>query len=208
MPNIYADDVVRYFRRKGATGYTEPITYIGAEQRNVTALRNSGVNNLEEQWILGTDSYTEVTEDANGNIIIEKSFHVNDPTPGAVPTDYYKLVTTVYKDGLANRDFYFDGDEIKMPDDINKVIFGDGSLSYPDLNTLYGVDWNTFSFVTDTVNIYPANFVTVRTDELYFITNSGATVTPVLTKTVQKKYVKDGANSKVIYKEDVVNHIA
>ena len=208
MPNIYADDVVRYFRRKGSTGFTEPITYLGAEQRNVTALRNSGVNNLEEQNILGSDSYTEISEDAYGNMIIEKSFHINDPTPGAIATDYYKLVTTVYKNGVANADFYFDGDIFKMPDDINRVIFGDGSLMYPDVNTVYGVDWNTFDFVNDTINVYPANFVTVREEELYFITNNGANVIHVLSKTIQKKYVKDGANSKVIYKEDVVNHIA
>jgi hypothetical protein len=205
MPNIYENDVIRYLRRKGATGFTEPVSYLGSEQRFVTALRNSSVNNLEEQYLLGTDTYTEVYEDSDENIIVEKSFHINSDTPGAIYSDYYKLITTVYKDNIDDRSFYFENNKLIMPEDINKVIFGNGSIDYPDLNTLYGVDENTFDFVNDTFNIYPSEFSIVRKDELFFITDSGATIKPVLTKTISKRYEKTGG--KVIYREDITNHL-
>ena len=68
-------EVVRFFRRKSSTGYDSP-TYLGAEQRFVGALRNSGVNNLEEQYILGTDTYTEKYTDSDGNSVVEVSYHI------------------------------------------------------------------------------------------------------------------------------------
>lgn len=203
--NEYTADVVRYFRRKGMSGFTEPITFLGSEQRYVTALRNSGVNNLEEQYILGTDTYTEVYTDKDDNIIVEKSFHINSNN-NSVYTDYYKVKTTVYKDNIQDKDFYFNGDTMMMPDDINTIIFGNGSVSYPDLDTLYGIDSSIFNFNGDTFSVYPSNFITVRKDELFFITNNGATIKPVLTKTISKKYIRDGA--KVVFKEDIVNHLA
>lgn len=205
MASEYEANVVRYFRKKGESGFTEPITFLGAEQRYVNSLRNSGVNNLEEQYILGTDTYTEVYSDADENIIIEKSFHVNSDDESAVYNDYYMVRTTVYKDTISDRDFYFNGDTLIMPDDINKIIFGNGSIDYPELDTLYGVDENLFEFKNDTFNIYSAEFVTVRKDELFFITNNGSTIKPVLTKTISKKYVKDGG--KIIFKEDIENHL-
>lgn len=204
MASEYEADVVRYFRQKGSTGY-EPITFLGAEQRYVNALRNSGINNLEEQYILGTDTYTEVYSDEDDNIIIEKSFHINSNDESAIYSDYYKVKTTVYKDNISDRDFYFSGNELIMPDDINKVIFGNGSVDYPDLDTLYGVDSSLFDFNDDEWDIYSAEFVAVRKDELFFITNSGTTIKPVLTKTISKKYIKDG--KKVVFKEDIENHL-
>ena len=202
----YETDVVRYFRRKGSTGFDEPVTYLGAEQRFVNALRNSNDNNLEEQYLLGTDTYTEVYEDIDGNIIIEKSFHANSNDPAFVYTDYYKVITTVYKDNIEDRDFYFDSNKVIMPDDVNKVIFGNGSVDYPDLNTLYGVDGDIFEFVNSKMNIYSDEFVTVRKDELVFITNNGATIKPVLTKTIKRKAVR-GNGGKVVYQEDIQNHL-
>lgn len=205
MANEYEADVVRYFRRKGSTGFTEPVTFLGAEQRYVNALRNSGINNLEEQYILGTDTYTEVYSDENENIIIEKSFHVNSDDESAIYSDYYKVKTTVYKDNIADRDFYFSGNELIMPDDINKVIFGNGSVDYPELDTLYGVDPDLFEFNEDQWEIYSDEFAIVRKDELFFITDSGATIKPVLTKTISKRYIKDGG--KVVFREDIENHL-
>lgn len=204
MPNIYADDVVRYFRRKSSSGFDEPITWLGAEQRNITALRNSGANNLEEQSLLGTDAYTELYEDINGNVIVEKYFHVNN---NQTYTDYYKLISTVYKEAISNRDVYFDGSEIVLPDDANKVIFGNGSLDYPDLNSLYGVDSDVFSFVEESIHIYPSDYQIIRQDQLFFITNNGNTVTPVATKLLMKKYMQDSGVDKIVFKEDIINHL-
>lgn len=206
MASEYESNVVRYFRKKGNGGFSEPITYLGAEQRYVNALRNSGVNNLEEQFVLGTDTYTEVYTDAEENIIVEKSFHVNSDSESAVYSDYYKVKTTVYKDTISDRDFYFRGNELIMPDDINKIIFGNGSVDYPDLNTLYGVDSSLYRFGDDnSLQIFSADFMIIRKDELFFITNNGATITPVLTKTISKKYIQEG--DKVIFKESIENHL-
>ena len=206
MPNQYESDVVRFFRRKGASGFTEPITFLGAEQRFVNSLRNSGTNNLEEQYILGTDTYTEVYTDEHENIIVEKSFHINS---NDTPSNYYKVKTTVYKEGTEpGRDFYFSGNQLLIPDNINKIIFGNGTIQYPDLDTLYGVDNSIFNFNDDEFLIYLSDYITVRTDELFFIINNGATVKPVLTKTIYKKYEKDeNDNVKIIYKEDITNHL-
>ena len=205
MASEYEADVVRYFRRKGNTGFDEPITFLGAEQRYVNALRNSSINNLEEQYVLGTDTYTEVYTDEDDNIVVEKSFHVNSDADPAIYSDYYKVVTTVYKDTISDKDFYFSGNELIMPDDINKIIFGNGSVEYPELDTLYGVDPNLFDFTGSTWDIYPSEFMIVRKDELFFITDSGAIIKPVLTKTISKKYIKDGA--KVVFREDIENHL-
>ena len=68
-----SNDVIKYLRRKSSSGTFEPISWIGAEQRFVSALRNSGVNNLEEQYIIGTETYTVEYQDENQNDIIEKN---------------------------------------------------------------------------------------------------------------------------------------
>ena len=205
MANNYEANVVRYFKQKGETGY-EPITFLGSEQRYITPLRNSGINNLEEQFVLGTDTYTEVYEDADGNIIVEKSFHVNSDLEPAVYNNYYKVKTTVYKESITEKEFYFDGAQLVMLEDINKIIFGNGSVDYPDLDTLYGVDDSLFNFNNEELDIYAANFMIVRKDELVFVTDNGATEKPVLTKTISKKYI-NGDVEKVAYREDIQNFL-
>ena len=65
----YKAEVVRYLRKKTNGGYTEAPTYLGSEQKFVGALRNSNDNNLEEQFLLGTDCLTTEWED-NGNSYI------------------------------------------------------------------------------------------------------------------------------------------
>ena len=208
MPNIYGTDVVRYFRKKGDSGFTEPPTYLGAEQRYVNALRNSGINNLEEQYILGTCTYTEMYTDSEENEIIEKSFHVNSNDSSPVYNNYYKLVSTIYKDPIVTgEDFYFDEDMLMLPDDPSKIVFGDGSLDYPDLDTLYGVDSNIFDFENNTFNIRSAEFSILRRDQLFFITDNGATATPVLTKITSKRVIRDAGIDKTVFKEDIQNHL-
>ena len=76
MATGHEAEVIRYLKRKSSSGFESP-TYLGAEQRFVSALRNSSVNNLEEQYILGTDTYIETYVDAQGNKIVETSYHIN-----------------------------------------------------------------------------------------------------------------------------------
>ena len=95
-------EVVRFFRRKSSTGYDSP-TYLGAEQRFVGALRNSGVNNLEEQYILGTDTYTEKYTDSDGNSVVEVSYHINDSAHSSRNSEWYGKSTNKIRESHSFR---------------------------------------------------------------------------------------------------------
>lgn len=199
----YTAEVIRYLRRKGSDGFSEPVSYLGAEQRFVGALRNSGLNNLEEQYILGTDTYTETYLDKDGNQIVEKSYHINDSTHSL--TDYYKLVTKTYKDGTMNEDFFFDGDTVKLPDDTNEVIFGNGTDPFTDTAEVYCVNEKTFIEDNGTLKVFPSSYTIIKTEDLYFVTNNGASTVHVLGKVTGRKYVDDG--TKEVVRENVTNYL-
>ena len=202
MANTHTAEVVRFIRQKSENGFDAPITYLGAEQRFVGALRNSNINNLEEQYILGTDTITETYSDEDGNTIIEKSYH----TISGSRTNYYKVKTIIYKDGVVNKDFFFEGNILKLPNDPNENIFGDGSEDFPNINEIYFVDENTFRLKEDgNIDIYPSTFTTIREDKLYYITNNGQDELLVLTKTTGRKYLDDGAREVV--RESIENHL-
>lgn len=205
MANEYTAEVVRYLRRKNSSGY-DPITYLGAEQRFVSGLRNSNVNNLEEQYIAGTDTYTEEYEDSQGNQIIVKSFCKTGTSP-ADASNYYKLVTTKYASALANTDYFFDGATFVMPHDDTQVVFGDGTTAHPSLTTVYGENRNIFNITASgEMDIYPPSLSTLQEDKLYFVT-TGSSEVLVLTKTTGVKFVTEGGISKRIIKESVVNNL-
>ena len=111
MATGHEAEVIRYLKRKSSSGFESP-TYLGAEQRFVGALRNSNVNNLEEQYILGTDTYSETYVDEHGNKIVETSYHINDTIHSL--TDYYKIISTTYTNGIVNEDFFFDNNNLNL----------------------------------------------------------------------------------------------
>ena len=202
MANTHTAEVVRFIRQKSENGFDAPITYLGAEQRFVGALRNSNINNLEEQYILGTDTITETYTDEDGNTIIEKSYH----TISGGRTNYYKVKTIIYKDGVVNQDFFFDEDILKLPNDPNENVFGDGSEDFPNINEIYFVNADTFRLKEDgNIDIYPSTFTTIREDKLYYITNNGQDELLVLTKTTGRKYLDDGARE--VIRESIENHL-
>ena len=201
MATGHEAEVIRYLRRKSSSGFESP-TYLGAEQRFVSALRNSSVNNLEEQYILGTDTYSETYVDEQGNKIVETSYHINDTMHSV--TDYYKIISTTYTNGIINEDFFFDNDSLKLPND--SVLFGDGSTSYPNENELYGESNKTFAIDNSEMKIYPSSYTTIKKEELHYISNNGATDLLVLTKTTGKRYEDDGKREIII--ENITNHIA
>ena len=201
MATGHEAEVIRYLRRKSSSGFESP-TYLGAEQRFVSALRNSSVNNLEEQYILGTDTYSETYVDEQGNKIVETSYHINDTMHSV--TDYYKIISTTYANGIINGDFFFDNDSLKLPND--SVLFGDGSTSYPNENELYGESNKIFAIDNSEMKIYPSSYTTIKKEELHYISNNGATDLLVLTKTTGKRYEDDG--KREIIRESITNHIA
>ena len=202
MANDYTAEVLRYIRRKGASGF-EPVTWLGSEQRFVGALRNSGINNLEEQYVLGTDTYTVTYQDNEGNDIIEKSFCVTPSDTLDGVTDYYKVVSTIYNNPDPNEDYKFDGDSLVFSNVANDVAFGDGSEDYPNLKSIYLLNDDTFSFVENTLDITPSTFTILRKDELYFI-QSDSTELLVLTKVTGEKFTSDG---KKVVREKIINAI-
>ena len=201
MATGHEAEVIRYLRRKSSSGFESP-TYLGAEQRFVSALRNSSVNNLEEQYILGTDTYSETYVDEQGNKIVETSYHINDTMHSV--TDYYKIISTTYTNGIINEDFFFDNDSLKLPND--SVLFGDGSTSYPNENELYGESNKIFAIDNSEMKIYPSSYTTIKKEELHYISNNGATDLLVLTKITGKRYEDNG--KREIIRESITNHIA
>lgn len=203
MSTGHEAEVIRYLRRKSSSGFESP-TYLGAEQRFVSALRNSSVNNLEEQYILGTDTYSETYVDEQGNKIVETSYHINDAMHSV--TDYYKIISITYSNGTINEDFFFDNNSLKLPNDSQVVLFGDGSTLYPNENELYCESNKTFAIDNNEMKIYPSSYTTIKKEELHYISNNGATDLLVLTKIIGKKYEDDG--KREIIRESITNHIA
>lgn len=197
-------EVVRYLRRKTNNSFEEPVSWIGAEQRFVNALRNSGVNNLEEQYIIGTATYTTEYTDINGNDIIEKSFCElgEDQTPSDT-TNFYKLVTTKYNEAIVSRDYYFENNTIKMPYKPEEVSFGDRSVQHPNVNTIYCDDTDVFAIADNTLKIYPSYTIT-QNDKLYFVRTDGTPDLLVLSKDTGYKF---DTNNRKITKESITNHI-
>lgn len=203
MADNYAE-VIKYFRKKNSSGF-DPISYLGAEQRFVGALRNSNNNNLEEQFIFGTDTYTVMYDDADGNHIIEKSFCITDEDASHEVdiedrTNYYKVITTIYNIPEGDQDYIFDGESVVFQSSNEDAVFGDGSI-YPDLDSLYLLDDETFQWYDDALRIAPVSFYNSRKDELYFI-KKGEPDLLVLTKLTTKKVDRDG---KVIVRKKIIN---
>ena len=201
MANDYTAEVLRYLRRKDSSGF-EPITWLGSEQRFVGALRNSGVNNLEEQYVLGTDTYTVSYTDSEGNDIIEKSYCVTPSGSLDGVTNYYKVITTIYNDGDPDAEYKFDGEALEFENTSNDVTFGDGSTEYPNLESLYLLNNETFEFFNDSFRINLPSSV-ARKDELYFIQSDGNPML-VLTKLTGIGYTSDG---KKVVREQIINAI-
>lgn len=195
MAGAHTGEVIKYFRRKDSTDF-EPISWLGSEQRFVSGLRNGNINNLEEQFVLGTDSYTEMYDDERGNHIIEKNFCITSIDEMGNPdlderTEYYKVVTTIYSNSMTSVDYYFDADSVILTDRNNDVLFGDGD-EYPDIDSLYLLDNETFEwFDIEDLKIHPTGYYTSRKDELYFI-KQGEPDLLVLTKTTTKKIDRNG----------------
>lgn len=205
----YVAEVVKYFRRKGTTSF-DPITYLGAEQRFVGPLRNSSVNNLEEQYLFGVDSYTETITDADGNTIIEKSFHTND-VKHADAVNYYKIITSIYKEGTVDEStkYYFEDDKFYIPYAPDDIRYGDElSLTYPNKNALYMINNDIFKIDSednDKIRILPPYIITIQKDELHYISSTSDVL--ILTKEIKTSEIeRDGQIKKITY-ETIKNHL-
>ena len=206
MASNQTAEVVKYFRERGQNGFSNAITYLGAEQRFVGALRNSNLNNLEEQYLIGTDSYSISYQDEDGNDIVETSYHINDAAHSK--TNYYKLISTEYANSIIYTEYkYLDEQTLGLDSSEScTFVYGDGSEDYPDTDSLYVEEGEaSFTFEEDSFLISPSNFSTIAKDELHYITDNGVTDLLVLTKTKDKKLSHDG--NQVYYKQSITNHL-
>lgn len=195
-------DVVRYFKRKVDGGYAESPTYFGAKQEFVTALRNSINNNLEEQYLLGTDCLTTTWEDEDGNIRILKEYYIQPNDYEEQPDDNlesYRISSIIYKDSPTIENYIFGEDDfISETDDLsfnNEV----NALSFD--KEKYG----TYSYAEDNseVSVTSKGFLTSREDTLQWVDASGKIV-DVLTKIVSFRIDEAG---RQVTKEKIINHL-
>ena len=136
----YTQSVIKEIRQKTPTGFSGPI-YIGPEQKYVSALLNSHNNNLEEQFILGTDCLIVSWEDGDVKYITKKFFDSNTATVS--PDGYYILFIADYSDSLMTADFYFRNNELYLPD------FGKSSATFEQIS---GTD--DYNLKCDSLEIY------------------------------------------------------
>ena len=192
----YKAEVVRYLRKKTNGGYTEAPTYLGSEQKFVGALRNSNDNNLEEQFLLGTDCLTTEWED-NGNSYIRKEYFIQDTGDDATQKlSSYVVNTIIYgPNNVHNTDCYFTNDAL-VADNMQDIAFNSDVLVLDDDQV--------YCYSMETLQIYPNAFVITREDKLQFV-DSTNTLIDVLTKYTGRKYSKDGKYSYV--QEKIINHI-
>lgn len=198
MANEYSAEVIKFLRQKVNDSFENSITYLGAEQRFVGALRNSSVNNLEEQLLIGTDTVTSLTTDEDGNILMEKSFYVKKEDSSE--SDYYKLESITYKNTTDETGAFHNG-ELDLIAEEGNISFGgedEEQINYTGARASFGETF--FNIETS-----PVDSVTLlREEKLYFITSEGKKLL-VLTKTIRRHFEEDG--KKEVITESVENHL-
>jgi hypothetical protein len=156
---------------------------LGAEQRFVSAIRNSNNNNLEEQFLMGTDSISTSWQDTvdNKKVIKTKIEYRKDISN---PTNFYVLEIV---------DYEIDVDSRHYTDERPK----DGALGAEDIETLI-INNNPLS------ELEGGAAKTIQTSSLYFYkTLNDANPTLVSTKTITKQF----KNNKLIIKNVISNRL-
>jgi hypothetical protein len=180
-------DVITYLNQKKGKTWTP--YYLGSSPNYIKALKNCSLNNLEEELLLGTDSYLETYEDDDGNTIINKFFCKNVP----IKKNCYKIESIVYKDEVNHDKYYFEGSELIMKEPL-KERFVDDTLVCDDLSIFnFDEEDGSLSILTDD------SIATVRKDTLYYINNSEV-ANRIAMKETKKKYLVDG---KIVLIEDM-----
>lgn len=198
MPNNYNAEVIRYLKQKQGD-MKVPLVWLGFEPCFIEAIKNSSLNNLEEQLVFGTDSCTKNYLDEDENDITEIHYCQTDNID-EVP-NHYKIKITVYKNPMVdNDDFELKNDYLKMNEKLG-VTFG-GSSQYPDQDGLYLLNDKIFKIDNNgDLESYPdANFITQK-DELIYV-DSELKESSIAIKYSLIKYTKDNRKITSIYIEN------
>jgi hypothetical protein len=177
-------NVIRSIKQKLNDGYEAEPTWIGAEQRFVGPIRgsNGAINNLEEQYILGTDTYSIARQDTTLKATVtEKHFCKNPDTD----TNYYILKTTVYDEPQESGDNYkFENNTLVIPLG-SHMIFDDNALKCTEVTSPPQCE---FYEVPDTdpkeyrFKVFPQITWKLKEDNLFFIKGSEKTKISVADK--------------------------
>lgn len=184
------NNVITYLKQK--IGNTWEPYYFGSAPNYIKALKNCSLNNLEEELLLGIDSYLETYEDNDGNTIIEKYFCRNVP----VKKNCYKIESIIYKDAVSHDKYYFENGELIMKEPLKEEF---------DNDTLVCKSTSVFSFDQQgNLNIYTDDSVaTVRKDTLFYIDDSEI-AHRIADKETKKKYL---VNGRIVLIEDISTYI-
>ena len=197
----YKGEVIKYLRRKEDGSLNSPISWLGAEQCFVGALRGSNLNNLEEQSLLGPDTYTLFYKDANDNEIIEKHYCATNTSSVADKKNYYKVISTIYKIPIPQGDsFLFNNDKLILGNSVGAQ-FGESGTDYSDVNGIYFSNNSIVEFDGTKLKSYPNTRFIERMDELFFVRSDFSDLA-VATKYTSTEYTMDG---KKIVLEHIIN---
>lgn len=182
-------NVVKYLQQKQEIDYEAP-TYLGVDQRFIAPIRGIGNNikNFEEQYLIGTDTYTVQKIDENGDEITIKSF--TDSNPG-VTEKFYQLKTIKYKNpesgGTTIYEFDDENQKVIMPSD-------GGTTAFAGYNLICS-STSIYKFEDNTLKIYPKYSMKTQQDILTFVKSNdrtqeitGSNSVVVLTKDTYKRY--------------------
>ena len=193
----YNAEVIQYLKKKEKGDYTVPLVWLGFDLCFIEAIRNSSLNNLEEQLIFGTDIYVKEYLDEEQNQITETHYCKTDNVE-EIP-NHYVIKTTVFKEPETEGDeFIFKGNKLVASESVG-VIFGDSSSSeYPDENKLYLLNSDYFQIDDENNKIksYPdVNYITQKNELIYIQSDMSELLIAI--KYSLERYTKD--NKKIIY---------
>lgn len=207
--NVVENQVIKYLRKKDSDPNDfGDITWLGAEQRFVSPIRHSSLNNLEEQLIIGTDTYTITENDLVGNEVEEKYFcPLENATDITNARNYYLMRSITYKNG-AGQHYSFDDtthtlvlsnymNDSRFDDDHQTVIFTNSG------------NYSTFVFdENNELNIEPETIDT-RQQVLYYITDGNiANPLPIISKITAIMNAETGIEghpTRKVVREKIIN---
>lgn len=200
--------VIKYLRKRTGpndSDFSSPIN-LGSKPCFISPTRNSGLNNLEEQLLLGTDNYLKTWEDDEGNTIIEQSFCTANLDVEKTK-NYYKMKSIIYKEPIMYSDIAFEKNDFKIANTLD-VVFGDRSdPEHDDPYTVYfpikRFHWRKDGTVDPPIYYGEliaedslGGYVKSRVDDLYLIKDNEEDKTLILTKVTGTKQRGD---TKVSY---------
>ena len=173
------ENIITQISRKNTTGFDTPFS-IGSAAKHIASVRGTEVNNIEENFLLGSN--TIITEEDLGNGVLHTIKEFRKET---TLTDYYYIDAYKY-DNYSSYKRYFQGDTLYLPDD-DTYYDGTGStLIGSDLN-IYSLEDDIFGMVNTEAPITPA--IVVAT--LKYVGSNGTEIS-VAEKTTYAKETQQG----------------